>query len=93
MPKEVRQVMEVFAFGSAKLFNRNDFQDAKNYVNNRDIVNIAAIATCNDLQQANLIYTGYQSESFFSFFLDHFMDSEGYQNVLKDECINILNNN
>lgn len=91
MPKEMRDVMEIATFGSAKLLNRNDYRNARNYVNNRDIVNIAAIATCKDLQQANLIYTGYQSESLFSFILDHFMDSEGYQNTLESECRRLCN--
>ncbi|MCP5508043.1 MAG: RHS repeat protein [Chlamydiales bacterium] len=82
LSKEVRACLNIITLGSPIAIPREDFQSAKNYVNNSDIV--AKINNFSSTRKdAEIIMTGFSSGGMFSFITDHYISSEGYQEVLE----------
>jgi RHS repeat-associated protein len=98
LQKEVKQKMYINSMGGAKLIYQGDFSDAKNYVNDSDIVVpigiIGTVMGCGFnptkekrealFKKPNLVHTGYKSNSWTSFIDDHLLDSSGYQRSMKE---------
>ncbi len=90
LPRKMRDVMSVLTLGSAKILNRNDYGIVDQKSNIYDLVTQIAILTSHNLEGANFQYSDYSSGNPLSFIMDHFIESEGYVDLLKAHCESIL---
>jgi RHS repeat-associated protein len=104
LPKEIKNKINVYAIGPAKLIPKGDFNRAVNFANKNDaVVSLGKVAsliggirspirTLNELffDKPEVVYTDYSSHSWTSPIDDHLLDSPGYQKALKDISNTIL---
>lgn len=82
LPREARDRMDILALGSAKVLDKRMYGELDHYSNIYDIVNHFALMTCSDWENANFKFTNFSSGSPVSFILDHFIDCDGYQDLM-----------
>lgn len=89
-PEAIKDRMSVLALGSAKLMNSTDYEYLKHYSNIYDLVTHIAVISNSNIDESNFQYTNYSSGNPLSFILDHYIDSPGYQEILEQECQNLM---
>jgi len=82
--------MSVLTLGSAKLLSEQDYGNVAQFSNIYDLVSHIARITSSNLESANFHYSGYSSGNPLSFIMDHFIESDGYVDLLKEHCESLL---
>ncbi|MEM1282281.1 MAG: RHS repeat-associated core domain-containing protein [Chlamydiota bacterium] len=84
LPQEIKQSLYIMTYGSATIIPREDYGDAENFVNRRDLVPLTDYFGMRKYQDS-VTFTGYASNSLL-WTDDHSIDNPGYRAAMT-QCI------